>query len=159
MAGCAGGAGSAIAHALMGLGAKQLMVVDADPAKAAELASAVDAAFAGRGARVQADADVARALQGASGLVHATPTGMAKLPGLPLPEALLRPDLWVSEIVYFPLQTALLAAARAAGCRVCDGGTMAVGQAVGAFRLFTGLQPDAARMEASFHQLVAATGG
>jgi hypothetical protein len=50
---------------------------------------------------------------GATGLIHATPTGMAKLPGLPLDAALLRPDLWVSEIVYFPLETALLQAARA----------------------------------------------
>ena len=60
--------------------------------------------------------DPALALTGADGLIHATPTGMDKLPGLPLDAALLRPDLWVSEIVYFPLDTALLKAARAAGC-------------------------------------------
>jgi shikimate dehydrogenase len=79
---------------------------------------------------------------------------MDKLPGLPLPEALLRPDLWVSEIVYFPLQTALLKAARRIGCATVDGGHMAVGQAFGAFELFTGLQPDAARMDAHFRRLV-----
>ena len=80
---------------------------------------------------------------------------MDKLPGLPLPAALLRPDLWVSEIVYFPLETALLKAARARGCATVDGGGMAVGQAVGAFRLFTGREPDPARMEAHFRRLIA----
>jgi shikimate dehydrogenase len=80
---------------------------------------------------------------------------MDKLPGLPLREALLRPDLWVSEIVYFPLETALLKAARARGCRTVDGGGMAVGQAIGAFRLFTGREPDGARMRVHFRRLVA----
>jgi shikimate dehydrogenase len=93
-------------------------------------------------------------MPGATGLVHATPTGMVKLPGLPLPAALLRPDLWVAEIVYFPFETELLKAARAAGCRTVDGGTMAVGQALGAFRLFTGLAPDPARIGAHFRQLI-----
>jgi shikimate dehydrogenase len=80
---------------------------------------------------------------------------MAKLPGLPVPAHLLRPPLWVSEIVYFPLETELLRQARAAGCRTVDGGTMAVGQAVGAFELFTGRKADADRMERHFHSLVA----
>ncbi len=79
---------------------------------------------------------------------------MDKLPGLPLDAALLHPGLWVSEIVYFPLETALLKAARAAGCRVADGGGMAVGQAVGAFRLFTGQEPDPVRMRAHFAALL-----
>ncbi|MNT58284.1 Quinate/shikimate dehydrogenase [compost metagenome] len=79
---------------------------------------------------------------------------MDKLPGLPLDVGLLRPDMWVSEVVYFPLETALVQAARALGCRVSDGGGMAVGQAVGAFELFTGVAPDPARMDAHLRQLV-----
>jgi shikimate dehydrogenase len=90
----------------------------------------------------------------ATGLVHATPTGMASHPGLPLPERLLRPACWVAEIVYFPLQTDLLAAARRAGCATVDGGTMAVGQAIGAFELFTGLRADAQRMSEHFGRLL-----
>lgn len=147
----AGGAGSAIAHAVLQLGAQQLRVVDADPARAQSLATALQARH---GARVQASADAGSALQGATGLIHATPTGMAKLPGTAIPVALLQPALWVSEIVYFPLDTELLRAARAAGCRTVDGGTMAVGQAVGAFELFTGVVPDAMRMEHHFRRLV-----
>lgn len=149
----AGGAGSAIAHAVLRLGAQALVVVDSDAARAAGLAESLNPLY-GAG-RVSGGNDPAAALQGATGLIHATPTGMDKLPGLPLPEALLRPDLWVSEIVYFPLETALLKAARRLGCKTVDGGHMAVGQAFGAFELFTGLQPDAARMDAHFRRLVA----
>ena len=149
-----GGAGSAIANAVLRLGAGRLMLVDTDAARAEGLADCLNARY-GTG-RVSAGSDAAAVLPGATGLIHATPTGMAKLPGLPLDAMLLRPDLWVAEIVYFPIETALLKAARAIGCPVSDGGGMAVGQAVGAFELFTGLSPDAARMRRHFLQMVAA---
>jgi shikimate dehydrogenase len=148
-----GGAGSAIAHAVLRLGAEELRIVDADAVRARQLAAELGRHYPK--ARLSGGSDAAVALTDASGLIHATPTGMDKLPGLPLPAALLRRELWVSEIVYFPLETALLKAARAAGCAVCDGGTMAVGQAVGAFKLFTGLEPDAERMRRHFLQLIA----
>jgi shikimate dehydrogenase len=79
---------------------------------------------------------------------------MAKYPGLPLREEWLRPSLWVSEIVYVPLETELLKAARRAGCAVVDGGHMNVGQAVRGFELFTGLKADAGRMDTHFRSLV-----
>ena len=147
----AGGAGSAIADAVLRLGAAQLRLVDSEHARARALADALNARH---GARVVAEADPAQALAGATGLIHATPTGMAKLAGLPIPAALLRPSMWVSEIVYFPIETELLKVARALGCPTVDGGTMAVGQAVGAFELFTGLTADAVRMEQHFRRLI-----
>ncbi len=149
----AGGAGSAIAHAALRLGVQHLVVVDSDGARAQQLAGELAARH--RDAQVGTTTQVALALQGATGLIHATPTGMDKLPGLPLDAALLRPDLWVSEIVYFPLDTALLKAARARGCATVDGGTMAAGQAIGAFELFTGRQPDAQRMEDHLRRMLA----
>jgi shikimate dehydrogenase len=96
--------------------------------------------------RAAAGADLAEAMDQADGLIHATPTGMAKYPGLPLPEPLLRPALWVAEIVYFPLETELLRVAKRIGCRTLDGGGMAVFQAVEAFRLFSGRAANAERM-------------
>jgi shikimate dehydrogenase len=149
----AGGAGSAIAHAVLRLGARQLVIVDREADRAAAAAEALDRHY-GAG-RVEAASDPAPALRGASGLIHATPTGMDKLPGLPLAAELLHPGLWVAEIVYFPLDTALLQAARARGCATVDGGTMAVGQAIGAFELFTGRAANAARVEAHFRGLLA----
>jgi len=150
----AGGAGAAVADAILRMGAGDLVIFDREPQRSQALAARL-AAHHGAD-RIGVATDIESALQGASGLVHCTPTGMDKLPGLPLPASLLKPTLWVSEIVYFPLDTALLQAARAVGCPTADGGGMAVGQAVGAFQLFTGREPDAARMERHFRQLIAA---
>jgi shikimate dehydrogenase len=149
----AGGAGSACADALLRLGAEKLLIVDRDPVRAANLAARLNAHFAGK--RAAALAQMETAMESASGLVHATPTGMAHTPGMPLAERLLRPGMWVSEIVYVPLETQLLKAARRIGCRTADGGHMNVGQATRGFKLFTGLDADAARMEAHFRSIVA----
>jgi shikimate dehydrogenase len=143
----AGGAGAAMAYAALELGAQQLIIVDAVHERALALADRLAAMFSGR---VYAERDVSTALQDADGLVHATPTGMAPHSGLALPASLLRADLWVADIVYFPLETELLRVARRIGCRTLDGCGMAVHQAAQAFRLFTGLQADAARMRRIF---------
>jgi len=144
----AGGAGAAVAHALLGEGVQQLRIFDVEPARAQALADNLNQHF-GSG-RAQAGSDLAAAMATADGLVNTTPMGMAKLPGTPVPKALLRPALWVAEIVYFPLQTELLRDARALGCQTLDGGSMAVFQAVKAFELFSGRQADAQRMLAHF---------
>ena len=138
----AGGAGSAVAYALMTLGVEHLTVVDVERPRAEAVAAGLRARFGPD--RVAAGAE--DAVAAADGVVNTTPLGMDKYPGTPLCAAMLRRDLWVSEIVYFPIETALLRAARAAGCRTLDGGGMAVFQAVEAFRLFTGTAPDAERM-------------
>ena len=145
----AGGAGSACADAVLRLGAEQLVIVDKVPARAGALAERLDRHFPGR-AEIN---DLGGAMQNASGLIQATPVGMAQHPGLPLGAELLKPSLWVSEIVYVPLETPLLKAARRIGCRTADGGHMNVGQAIRGFGLFTGLEADAGRMDANFRRL------
>ena len=147
----AGGAGAAVAHAALTLGAGRLVIFDLELARAENLAVALCARF-GVG-RAAAGTDLAAALASADGLIHATPTGMVKYPGLPLPAALLRPSLWVAEIVYFPLETELLRVARRLGCRTMNGSGMAVFQAAEAFRLFTGIAPDAQRMQRHFESM------
>jgi shikimate dehydrogenase len=144
----AGGAGAAVAHAMLSLGARKLTIFDLDPVRAQNLATDLCERF-GAG-RAIAGSNLAVAMATADGLVHATPTGMVKHPGLPLPAELLRPALWVAEIVYFPLETELLRVARKLGCRTMNGSGMAVFQAVEAFRLFTGIAPDAQRMQRHF---------
>jgi shikimate dehydrogenase len=144
----AGGAGAAVAHAALTLGVGQLTIFDMDSTRAAGLAAELSARF-GQG-RAVAGTDLAKSVAEAYGLIHCTPTGMAKLPGLPLPAELLHPALWVAEIVYFPLETELLRVARELGCQTLDGGGMAVFQAVRAFQLITGIEPDAERMRRHF---------
>lgn len=151
----AGGAGAAVAHALLGLGVRDLVVVDTVTARAGALVTALHGHFGADRARAGDTRALGAELAGADGLVHATPTGMAAHPGIPLPAELLHPGLWVADIVYRPLETELLRAARARGCRTLHGGGMAVHQAADAFRLFTGLAPDRERMLADFAELTA----
>ncbi len=78
------------------------------------------------------------AIEGASILVNATSVGMGS-EGLPVPpEILLRPPAVVVDLVYHPVDTPLLIAARAHGARTIDGVGMLVHQAALAFRLWTG---------------------
>jgi shikimate dehydrogenase len=147
----AGGAGSAVAEALMQLRVGHLTVFDTDASRAEQLAS--DLCVRHGKDRAIVGTDLRAAIAEADGLVNTTPVGMAKLPGTPVPKEHLRPQLWVSEIIYFPLETELLKQARAIGCRTLDGGGMAVFQAVRAFELFTGIKPDAERVRRHFDKL------
>jgi shikimate dehydrogenase len=149
----AGGGGAAVAHAALALGVGRLHVVDEEAGRAEELVAAL-----GRSAGVAEVGDLSTLLAGADGLIHATPTGMSDHPGTALDPDVLHPDLWVADIVYRPLATPLLEAARERGCRTLDGGRMAVFQAVYAFELFTGLEPKADRMLAHFAELAADEG-
>jgi len=142
----AGGAGSACADAVLRLGAGEVRVFDQDISRSRALCARL-------GKRAVVAETLPEALRDATGLIQATPVGMAKHPGLPVSEALLKPALWISEVVYVPLETELLKAARRIGCRTVDGGHMNVGQAVRGFKLFTGRDADPARMEAHFRSL------
>ncbi|SDG06723.1 shikimate dehydrogenase [Alloyangia pacifica] len=146
----AGGAGVAVAHALADCGVKKLSIFDTDPARAEGLAKLV--ASNRPDAQTQAVSDLAElfAEDKPNGVVNATPMGMAKLPGMAIDETLIDESLWVADIVYFPLETQLIATARAKGCRVLPGSGMAVFQAVRAFELFTGRPADPVRMKATF---------
>ncbi len=146
----AGGAGSAVAHALMTSGVRELAVVDTDAERATGLAVDLGERFPGRRCRAASPGEVGVLLADADGLVNATPIGMAHHPGLPVAAEHLRPSLWVADVVYRPLRTALLAEAERIGCAALDGGGMAVFQAAQAFELITGLVPDHERMQAHF---------
>lgn len=143
-----GGAGAAVAHALLDSGVEQLLLHDVEGSRADGLAARLAARF-GK-ARIAGVPDLAAATAQVDGIVNATPVGMAKLPGSPLDPALLRPSCWVADIVYFPLETELLAQARKRGCRTMSGEGMAVHQAALAFELFTGISPDIGRMKTTF---------
>ena len=145
----AGGAGKAVARALADLGADRIEIFDPDASKAESLAARL--ASGKRPIRASAVHDIARAAQIADGLVNASPVGMARYAGLPLPANLLRPEIWVADIVYVPAETELLRAAAAAGCRTLPGEGMAVFQAVKAFELITGRVADPAQMSRHFH--------
>ena len=161
----AGGAGSATAYALCTLGVRHLSLYEQDAAKATGLAEQPGELFLQTQIEVLTSTEeLIHALHEAQGLVNATPVGMHVHPGMPLNESVqaagvLREGLWVADVIYLPQETALIRAARSAGCEVLTGGYMAVGQAVDAFRLFTGIEPNAERMAAHFERLIKAQQG
>lgn len=141
----AGGAGSATAYALLNAGVGTLLLVDPMHDKASALADRMGQLFPS--ARVAAVVEPAQAIAGADGVVQTTPVGMAGHPGLPFDPALLETGQWIADIIYFPRETALVAAARERGLRAVGGEAMVIGQAAEPFRLFTGLVPDKTRMK------------
>lgn len=147
----AGGAGAAVAHALLDAGTQALTLFDPEADRAAALVESLARLHPGR--RIAVGRDLEQEAARAHGLVNATPVGMTGHPGSPIPLHYLRAGLWVADIVYFPLETELLKAAHALGCRTMDGSGMVVFQAAAAFDVFTGLQANRERMLRSFFEL------
>ncbi|HWM17047.1 MAG TPA: shikimate dehydrogenase [Microbacterium sp.] len=151
----AGGAGAAVCGALTDRTVERLFVVDVDMDRARALAEST----AGRApfAVGAATPDDLPALLGeAAGVVNATPMGMAAHPGMPIDVDLLGTGTFVADIVYRPVETALLRAARLRGLRVMSGLGMAMHQAADAFEIFTGEAADRAAMLDDLRALVAA---
>lgn len=144
----AGGAGSAVATAMLSLGAKQLMIHDKEMDRALSLATMLNEKFGSGIASAIEDAQFE--ILTADGLINTTPVGMSALPGMPATANSLRPELWVADIIYFPRETELLKTARAIGCKTMGGGKMAVYQAARSFELFTGLTANNERMLLAF---------
>jgi len=143
----AGGAGMAVGHALLTLGAIELLVFDIDRQRAQHLAKILQD-WSGR--RVEALPSPDSGIDRADGIVNTTPVGMTKHPGLPLRAELLSPRHWVAEVVYFPPETELIRHAQALGCRTMTGTGMAIQQAVLSFELFAGVSADRAAMSEHF---------
>ncbi|MGX1103242.1 MULTISPECIES: shikimate dehydrogenase [Bradyrhizobium] len=147
----AGGVGKAIAFALAGLGVGELRIFDADAAKVARLAGQLAGRHAVRGV-----ASVEGAVDGATGVVNATPVGMLPNRDSPVPESLLHSSMWVADAVYTPLWTPLLLAAKAKGAKVLTGRDLAIYAAADAFELFTTMMPSIDVMTNAFDAVMAA---
>lgn len=134
----AGGAARSIVDALGRAGAAEIVIVNRDAARATEAAALAPVARVGTLDDV-ATTDV---------LVNATSVGMGGDES-PIDPGRLRAGLIVADIVYHPLDTALLRAARAAGARTVDGLGMLVHQAARQQELWTGISPDPAVLRAA----------
>jgi len=150
----AGGAGSAVAHAMLSMGAGHLTVVDLDAEKARHLAELLAKEFGSERVAVGVAGNLSEILARAEGVINTTPVGMAHHPGSPVAESDLREDLWVADVVYRPTDTELLRAARAVHARTLDGGGMNAFQAIAAFEYFTGVSADVDAMLADSAELL-----
>lgn len=143
----AGGAGAAVANALLSLGVGTLQLVDVDEDRARLLAEDLASRFIS--ARIIARTPDAVETAVADGIVNATPIGMNGKPGMPIDEAAVAARHWVADIIYFPPETELLRLARQRGCRTINGIGMVIGQAARAFEIITGRVADRSRMASS----------
>lgn len=150
----AGGAGRAVAFALMDLGAARVVIHDRDVSRAHALVDDL-AAFSGA-SRCRVTADLEHDIMAADGVINATQLGMRGFPGNPVPVSALRAGHWAADVIYTPIETEFLRAAAAKGARVLSGGGMCVHQAAEAFRLFTGIKADVARLHRAFATALAA---
>ena len=143
-----GGAGAAVAQAMLRIGVGRLTLVDLDRERAHRVRTALAADAAGNAADISAVGVecLPECLLTADGLINATPVGMTPRHGTPVPPELLRADMWVADVIYRPMETELLQDARSRGCRTLPGGAMVAFQAAEAMRLFTGHEADAERM-------------
>ncbi len=131
----AGGAARAVVHALRHRG-KRVLLANRTRARAESLA-----ADAGAGVEVYDWARLPAALDGASLLVNTTSLGMKGHPALDIDLAPLPPHAVVNDIVYFPLETALLRAAKSRGLRTVSGVGMLLHQAAPGFERWFGVKP------------------
>lgn len=136
----AGGAARSVVSALGRAGAGDIAVVNRTPARVPAIAALADTAHG-------AD-DPAAAVAAATLVVNATSVGFGT-DEMPLDPAWLRPGHVVADLVYHPLETALLRAAAAAGARPVDGLGMLIHQAALQQRLWTGRDPDVGAMRAA----------
>lgn len=147
----AGGAGSAVAYALLKAGTPRLTLVDVDQAHAQSLMERLSQAFDASRLRVLSPDGAPNAVRSAAGLVNCTPIGMDGVSdGSPIALDALHSDLWVGDAVYRPLRTTLVRAAEDMGCIAFGGAHMVVGQAVASFELFTGQKASREAMYQTF---------
>ena len=133
----AGGGARAVVVSLLDRGAKEIRLVNRTPARAEALRQQI-----GGPIELVSWADRHKALQGAAMLVNTTSQGMVGQPPLDLSLDTLPPKALVSDIVYTPLETPLLAAARRKGNPAVDGLGMLLHQARPAFKAWFGVLPD-----------------
>ncbi len=133
----AGGGARAIAVGLLDKGAKRIVLVNRTPARAEALAKQV-----GGPIEIAGWDERHKVLEGAATLINTTSQGMVGQPALDLSLDALPKTALVTDIVYTPLETPLLAAARKRGNPTVDGLGMLLHQARPAFKAWFGILPD-----------------
>jgi len=136
----AGGAARAVVIALLEAGVPQVVLANRTRIKAEHLAQDF-----GTKTRVVDWIKAGGEIAGAATIVNTTSLGMVGQPELRIPLDGLHPGQVVTDIVYAPLETSLLQAAKAAGCLTVDGLGMLLHQAVPGFERWFGKRPEVDR--------------
>lgn len=143
----AGGVGVAIAYALKKAAVDELVIFDTQESLSQSL---VDQLKGGHTSVRLAEPDLLMEMKCADGLVNATPVGMFQYPGNPFPSEGIENQLWAFDAVYTPENTEFLNQCRAKDIRTLSGFYLFLYQGLDAFKHFTGIDADAARIETAF---------
>lgn len=148
----AGGVARSIAFALINLGCERIDIFDVVPERAQAVARACDPA----GTVVRAiDASRFReAVVEADGLVNATPLGMAQYPGMAFEQDAIGPQQWVFDVVYTPIETSFMQAAKGSGLRRLTGFHLFLHMGIDSFEFFSGRTIDRGTVLPSLRKLV-----
>lgn len=133
----AGGAARAVVASLLDSGVPELRIANRTRLRAEQIKAEFGARIV-----VYEWAEAGNMLDGALTVVNATSLGMEGKQPLRVPLDALSPDALVTDLVYTPLMTALLAEAQARGCRIVDGLGMLLHQAAPGFERWFGMRPD-----------------
>lgn len=133
----AGGAARAVVAALADAGVPQILLTNRTRVRADKLKEDF-----GKRVQVHDWVQAGNIIEDANLVVNTTSLGMVGKPELRVPLDALRPGMVVTDLVYAPLKTRLLAEAEAAGCITVDGLGMLLHQAVPCFERWFGLRPD-----------------
>lgn len=132
----AGGVGKAIAHGLMELGAAEIRILDIDRKRCRSLVKALSTT--NNSVLCKAVEDVSDGLDGAEGLINATPVGMHAYPGNPLNGCVPKGIQYAVDAIYTPLVTEFLASAMEQGAQVLTGQGLCIFQAASSFEIWFG---------------------
>lgn len=151
----AGGAARGICIACAQAGVPMVIVANRTKPRATELVRQLAAQFAGTHFRAVDlhSSDCKAAIQNCDIVVNSTSVGMKRDPGSPVPVEWLRSEHYVYDTIYAPVETELLTAARAKGCRTRNGFGMLARQGAESFEIWSGVRPDADRMEATLREI------
>ena len=132
----AGGASRAILAALIEDGASDIIIANRTRSRADQLRSELGAKI-----KVVEWMKIQNYLSEASTIINTTSLGMVGKTDLPIPLSALKKNTLVTDIVYTPIETHLLATAAKMGCRTVDGLGMLIHQAIPGFERWFGIRP------------------
>lgn len=132
-----GGAARAVGFSLALSGAQTILLCDLDAVKAKRLGRDIENKTAAR-VKVVNPEDLEKTGQAADCVINATPLGLKPGDPLPVPRHVIRKDRLICDLIYNPIRTPLLKAARAAGADALSGIGMLLYQGVIAFEIWTG---------------------
>ena len=144
----AGGVARSLGAALVQEGVSDLAIFDVDERRAADLASSI-----GPPARAIPLSDAPEVARGASGLVNATPLGMAEYPSSPFADNVIGGQAWAFDAVYTPPMTQFLSMCTGAGLQVISGFELFKHMAIRSFESYTGIAVDRAAILPKLEEL------